>query len=75
MKGKRAEFELHGLNDVITLKHRNIYKDGFELVDQVDSVFLDLPAPWEAISHAKIALRVRLTLQLERWTRTDTIWE
>lgn len=46
---------------MITLKHQNVYKDGFELVDQVDSVFLDLPAPWEAVGHAKIALRVRIT--------------
>ncbi|ORY82905.1 tRNA methyltransferase complex GCD14 subunit-domain-containing protein [Leucosporidium creatinivorum] len=53
----QIEFKDHGLDDVITLKHQNVYKDGFELKDEVDSVFLDLPAPWEAIGHAKEALR------------------
>jgi tRNA (adenine57-N1/adenine58-N1)-methyltransferase catalytic subunit len=39
----------------IIINHRDVCKDGF-LVDQVeningDAVFLDLPAPWEAIPH------------------------
>jgi hypothetical protein len=47
MAGDRDEFELHGLAKVITLKHRNVCKDGFELVDEVDSCalnFFDSPS-------------------------------
>jgi tRNA A58 N-methylase Trm61 len=100
-KRRRAEFKLHGLEDVITIRHSNVYKDGFGgLEDVVDSgaflclssgvrrnppvflahdgsgmsvfaseidvfssthlaVFLDLPAPWEALEKAKGAMRVR----------------
>ncbi|GAA5833647.1 hypothetical protein JCM11251_003193 [Rhodosporidiobolus azoricus] len=54
----REEFASHGLSDIITIKHQNVYKDGFGgLENQVDSVFLDLPAPWEALEHAKKAMR------------------
>ncbi|GAA5918544.1 hypothetical protein JCM6882_009763 [Rhodosporidiobolus microsporus] len=54
----KEEFKAHGLDDVITIKHQNVYKDGFGgLENQVDSVFLDLPAPWEALEHAKKAMR------------------
>lgn len=37
MQLDRDEFKLHGLADIITLKHQNVCKDGFELVDLVDS--------------------------------------
>ncbi|GAA5913257.1 hypothetical protein JCM8208_003250 [Rhodotorula glutinis] len=53
----RDEFEEHKLDSVIEIKHQNVYKNGFELEDAVDSVFLDLPAPWEALEHAKKAMR------------------
>ncbi|PPQ80446.1 hypothetical protein CVT25_001773 [Psilocybe cyanescens] len=53
----KEEFTRHGMDDVVTLQHRNVCKDGFTVVDEVDSVFLDLPAPWEAVEHAKRALR------------------
>jgi hypothetical protein len=74
----REEFTRHGMDDIVTLTHRNVCKDGFTVVDTVDAgfysitrahrdtdfsiVFLDLPAPWEAIDHAKTALRVRFLL-------------
>ncbi len=45
------------MDKVIVLNHRNVCKDGFGLTDAADSVFLDLPAPWEAIRHAVQALR------------------
>ncbi|ETW81897.1 hypothetical protein HETIRDRAFT_475459 [Heterobasidion irregulare TC 32-1] len=53
----RDEFTRHGMSDVVTLTHRNVCKDGFTVEDTADSVFLDLPAPWEAVEHAKRALR------------------
>ncbi|KAI9058216.1 tRNA methyltransferase complex GCD14 subunit [Trametes sanguinea] len=53
----REEFTRHGVEDIITLTHRNVCKEGFTVVDTVDAVFLDLPAPWEAVEHAKKALR------------------
>lgn len=53
----REEFVRHGMEDIVTLTHRNVCKDGFTVENLVDSVFLDLPAPWDAISHAKRALR------------------
>ncbi|BGP35675.1 tRNA (adenine-N(1)-)-methyltransferase catalytic subunit trm61 [Rhodotorula toruloides] len=54
----QQEFEQHGLKEIVTVKHRNVYKDGFDgLEDEVDAVFLDLPAPWEALEHAKKAMR------------------
>lgn len=51
------EFKAHGLADIITVHHRDVCKNGFDLTDVADCVFLDLPAPWEAIEHAKRALR------------------
>ncbi|TFK52136.1 tRNA methyltransferase complex GCD14 subunit [Heliocybe sulcata] len=53
----REEFECHGMADIVTLTHRNVCKDGFTVEDTVDAVFLDLPAPWDAVEHAKKALR------------------
>ncbi|KAL6304452.1 tRNA methyltransferase complex GCD14 subunit-domain-containing protein [Sparassis latifolia] len=53
----REEFSRHGMEDIVTLTHRNVCKDGFTVENTVDAVFLDLPAPWEAVEHAKTALR------------------
>ncbi|CDO71668.1 hypothetical protein BN946_scf184915.g12 [Trametes cinnabarina] len=52
----REEFARHGVEDIVTLTHRNVCKEGFTVADTVDAVFLDLPAPWEAVEHAKKAL-------------------
>ncbi len=51
----KREFEEHGLNEII-INHRDVCKNGFELENydgeiNADSIFLDLPAPWEAIPH------------------------
>lgn len=58
-RAKKAadEFARHGMSDIVTLAHRNVCKNGFAVADTADAVFLDLPAPWEAIEHAKSALR------------------
>ncbi|KAH9847906.1 tRNA methyltransferase complex GCD14 subunit-domain-containing protein [Lenzites betulinus] len=53
----REEFTRHGMDDIVTLTHRNVCKEGFTVVDTVDAVFLDLPAPWDAVEHAKTTLR------------------
>lgn len=53
----RIEFAAHGMDKVIVLNHRNVCKDGFGLQDAADAIFLDLPAPWEAVSCATQALR------------------
>ncbi|KAF9920715.1 tRNA (adenine(58)-N(1))-methyltransferase catalytic subunit trmt61a [Linnemannia zychae] len=51
------EFKEHGLQDLVTIECRDVCKDGFGLVNMVDAVFLDLPAPWEAVASAKLAFR------------------
>ncbi|KAF9183845.1 tRNA (adenine-N(1)-)-methyltransferase catalytic subunit trm61 [Haplosporangium sp. Z 11] len=51
------EFEEHGLSDMVTLQCRDVCKEGFGLENKVDAVFLDLPAPWEAVASAKKAFK------------------
>ncbi|KAJ7701423.1 tRNA methyltransferase complex GCD14 subunit-domain-containing protein [Mycena rosella] len=63
-KKAREEFAQHGMSDIVTLTHQNVCKDGFNLTDAADSVFLDLPAPWDAIEHAKQALRKDRTTRI-----------
>ncbi|KAA1135794.1 tRNA (adenine-N(1)-)-methyltransferase catalytic subunit trm61 [Puccinia graminis f. sp. tritici] len=63
-----AEFQAHGLlssvGGPIQLAHRNVIRDGFGDLDvKVDSVFLDLPAPWDALEESK---RVMNRSQLSR---------
>ncbi|WFC98149.1 guanidinoacetate N-methyltransferase [Malassezia yamatoensis] len=53
----RQEFAQHGLNNAVTLQHRDVCKDGFGLEHAADAVFLDLPAPWEAIENVRASLR------------------
>ncbi|KAI8332357.1 tRNA methyltransferase complex GCD14 subunit-domain-containing protein [Chlamydoabsidia padenii] len=55
------EFKTHGLGNLIKLQHRDVCKNGFGLKDAVNSVFLDLPAPWEAIGFAKEAFKQHRT--------------
>lgn len=57
----QREFTQHGLTNVL-VTHRNVCRDGFELSsvslsDTIDAVFLDLPAPWEALPHCLPLLR------------------
>lgn len=59
----KVEFEIQGLNNV-TVVWRDTCKDGFKpktdetfKLPEVDSVFLDLPKPWEAIPHAHEVLK------------------
>jgi tRNA (adenine57-N1/adenine58-N1)-methyltransferase len=56
----QAEMLDHGLDTLVRASHRDVYKDGFLLHDdasggksspRANAVFLDLPAPWEALPH------------------------
>lgn len=47
----------HSRGKTVSLRHRNVIKDGFGLEDCADAVFLDVPAPWDAVRHAAKALR------------------
>ncbi|KAF2125486.1 tRNA methyltransferase complex GCD14 subunit [Dothidotthia symphoricarpi CBS 119687] len=51
----RVEIEQHGLAPLVTVTHRDVYADGFCLDDgpgpDADAIFLDLPAPWQALKH------------------------
>ena len=57
--GLRKELEEHGLNDIVRVTHRDVYKDGFNLIledgttlsSRANAIFLDLPAPWLALRH------------------------
>jgi tRNA (adenine57-N1/adenine58-N1)-methyltransferase len=50
----KEELSGHGMDGLVHLTHRDVYNGGF-LVDGnspgADAVFLDLPAPWEALPH------------------------
>ncbi|KAI9488550.1 1-methyladenosine methyltransferase catalytic subunit Gcd14 [Zychaea mexicana] len=47
------EFTDHGLGEIVQIQQRDVCKDGFGMTNAVNAVFLDLPAPWEAIASAK----------------------
>ncbi|ORX96613.1 tRNA methyltransferase complex GCD14 subunit [Basidiobolus meristosporus CBS 931.73] len=51
------EFKDHGISDLVTIECRDVCKTGFGLKDLVHAVFLDLPAPWEAVPFAKEAFK------------------
>ncbi|XP_026315377.1 tRNA (adenine(58)-N(1))-methyltransferase catalytic subunit TRMT61A [Hyposmocoma kahamanoa] len=55
----QKEFELHGVDQFVSVKCRDVLTCGFgeELNSQADAVFLDLPKPWLGISWAKHAIR------------------
>jgi tRNA (adenine57-N1/adenine58-N1)-methyltransferase len=49
------EIQQHRLDPLVTVTHRDVYTDGFCLDDNIapdaDAIFLDLPAPWQALKH------------------------
>ena len=47
------EFREHGFASNVTVSQRDVLADGFDLDAIADAVFLDLPAPWDAVKHAK----------------------
>jgi len=53
----REEFSAHGIASCVTATHRDVISSGFGLEAVADAVFLDIPAPWHAVPHAKNALK------------------
>ncbi|UJR23429.1 hypothetical protein I4U23_026434 [Adineta vaga] len=53
----RNEFEEHGLSKFVTAQHRDVLANGFEHENIADAVFLDLPAPWDAVEHVMKVLK------------------
>lgn len=53
----RKEFEEHKISHLVTVRCRDVCKEGFELHQVADAVFLDLPAPWDAVKHSKEAIK------------------
>ncbi|CAN6633642.1 tRNA (adenine(58)-N(1))-methyltransferase catalytic subunit TRM61 [Trichomonascus vanleenenianus] len=52
----KAEIDEHGLADIVTITHRDVCNNGFDIEQQkleASAVFLDLPSPWAAIPHLK----------------------
>lgn len=47
----------HGLDFLVKIAHRDVCSSGFNLVNVVDAVFLDLPRPWEVIESAAAAMK------------------
>ncbi|GAM83923.1 hypothetical protein ANO11243_019130 [Dothideomycetidae sp. 11243] len=51
----REELIHHGLSELVTVTHRDVYEDGFLLSEAgmvspvANAIFLDLPAPWKAL--------------------------
>jgi tRNA (adenine57-N1/adenine58-N1)-methyltransferase len=66
----KKEISNHGLEGLVQLTHRDVYNDGF-LIDgsspDAEAVFLDLPAPWQALPHLS-----RQRPQLEEFTADET---
>jgi tRNA (adenine57-N1/adenine58-N1)-methyltransferase len=51
----QVEIKEHGLEPLVTVTHRDVYGAGFCLDNNdspdADAIFLDLPAPWQALKH------------------------
>ncbi|KAK5065151.1 hypothetical protein LTR84_000987 [Exophiala bonariae] len=61
-KKVQEEMLQHGLDGIVRASHRDVYRDGFLLHNdesdvkiktspRANAIFLDLPAPWEALPH------------------------
>ncbi|XP_061115658.1 tRNA (adenine(58)-N(1))-methyltransferase catalytic subunit TRMT61A [Conger conger] len=55
----REEFHDHKVGHLVTVLNQDVCKEGFGVSGVADAVFLDIPSPWEAIGHAKAAMKRR----------------
>ncbi|XP_047467029.1 tRNA (adenine(58)-N(1))-methyltransferase catalytic subunit TRMT61A isoform X2 [Mugil cephalus] len=53
------EFKEHRVDHLVTVRNQDVCQDGFGVTGVADAVFLDIPSPWEAVGHAKAALKKR----------------
>ncbi|XP_066534624.1 tRNA (adenine(58)-N(1))-methyltransferase catalytic subunit TRMT61A [Hoplias malabaricus] len=51
------EFKDHKVDHLVTVRNQDVCKEGFGVLGVADAVFLDIPSPWEAITHAKKAFK------------------
>ncbi|XP_056151221.1 tRNA (adenine(58)-N(1))-methyltransferase catalytic subunit TRMT61A [Lampris incognitus] len=51
------EFREHRVDHLVTMRNQDVCKEGFGVTGIADAVFLDIPRPWEAVGHAKAALK------------------
>lgn len=58
VEAAREEFQSHGLEKFVTARQRDVCEQGFGLENVADAVFLDLPHPWDAVPHAKKAMKL-----------------
>ncbi|KAB2576661.1 tRNA (adenine(58)-N(1))-methyltransferase catalytic subunit trm61 [Lasiodiplodia theobromae] len=70
----KEELKEHGMDQLVTVTHADVYKDGFSTtedgtVPQADAIFLDLPAPWMALKHLA---RSRVAAATSTSTSPDT---
>jgi len=50
----KQEISDHGLDGIVQITHRDVYNHGFNIdgkSPKASAIFLDLPAPWEALHH------------------------
>ncbi|KAI2657636.1 tRNA (adenine(58)-N(1))-methyltransferase catalytic subunit TRMT61A [Labeo rohita] len=57
------EFKEHKVSHLVTVRNQDVCKDGFGITGVADAVFLDIPSPWEAITHAKSAMKRKEQVQ------------
>ncbi|XP_077477373.1 tRNA (adenine(58)-N(1))-methyltransferase catalytic subunit TRMT61A isoform X2 [Stigmatopora argus] len=53
----QEEFKEHRVDHLVTVGNRDVCKDGFGVTGVADAIFLDIPSPWDAVPHAKTALK------------------
>ncbi|XP_023149821.1 tRNA (adenine(58)-N(1))-methyltransferase catalytic subunit TRMT61A isoform X1 [Amphiprion ocellaris] len=53
----QEEFAEHRVDHLVTVRNQDVCKDGFGVTGVADAIFLDIPSPWEAVGHAKAAMK------------------